>query len=148
MYLKNIYFYLKEWEWGARREREASYKEVENLKNGLQSLSRAANPLGKLIDYVQEDVEIMRQELLHWKDARQVSANLLNHQERLVLLYLITYYTILKKCIIFPCLYLQPYRKIDSTTRSEIETAKREHSRSNRINLYREIEYISKRKKN
>ncbi|XP_077301070.1 intraflagellar transport 54 [Arctopsyche grandis] len=72
-----------EWEWGARREREASFKEVESLRNGLQSLSRAANPLGKLMDYVQEDVEIMRQELLHWREARHNAANTLNHQENL-----------------------------------------------------------------
>lgn len=32
----------------------------------MQALSRVANPLGKLLDHIQEDVEVMRQELQQW----------------------------------------------------------------------------------
>ena len=40
-------------------------KKTLKLKDSLQ-LS-AANPLGKMMDYVQEDVEAMQKELLTWK---------------------------------------------------------------------------------
>lgn len=40
---------------------------MEQVRISIQGLSRVANPLGKLLDHVQEDVEVMRQELEQWK---------------------------------------------------------------------------------
>ncbi|KAJ2953354.1 hypothetical protein O0L34_g944 [Tuta absoluta] len=55
-----------EWQFGAQKVREAVNQEVEQLRYNIQALSRVANPLGKVLDHVQEDVEVMRQELQQW----------------------------------------------------------------------------------
>lgn len=41
-------------------------QEIEQIRFNVQALSRVANPLGKLLDHIQEDVEVMRQELQQW----------------------------------------------------------------------------------
>ncbi|XP_066585739.1 TRAF3-interacting protein 1 isoform X2 [Prorops nasuta] len=56
------------YETGSKREREVMIKEIDKLRNTIQTLTRATNPLGKLFDYFQEDVEIMQKELLDWKN--------------------------------------------------------------------------------
>ncbi|KAL4717944.1 hypothetical protein ACJJTC_001362 [Scirpophaga incertulas] len=55
-----------EWEFGAQKAREAVNKDIDQIKFDIQALSRVANPLGKLFDHIQEDVEVMRQELNQW----------------------------------------------------------------------------------
>ncbi|XP_049877818.1 TRAF3-interacting protein 1 [Pectinophora gossypiella] len=55
-----------EWQLGAQKAREAVNQEVEQLRFNIQALSRVANPLGKVLDHIQEDVEVMRQELQQW----------------------------------------------------------------------------------
>ncbi|XP_026742938.1 TRAF3-interacting protein 1 [Trichoplusia ni] len=55
-----------EWQFGAQKAREAMNQEIEQLRFNIQALSRVANPLGKLLDHIQEDVEVMRQELQQW----------------------------------------------------------------------------------
>ncbi|CAB3249248.1 unnamed protein product [Arctia plantaginis] len=57
-----------EWQFGAQRAREAMNQDVEQLRFNIQALSRVANPLGKLLDHIQEDVEVMRQELQQWSN--------------------------------------------------------------------------------
>ncbi|XP_012275655.1 TRAF3-interacting protein 1 [Orussus abietinus] len=52
-----------EWEVGSRRDHEVVVKEIDKLRSEIQTLTRATNPLGKLLDYVQEDVETMQREL-------------------------------------------------------------------------------------
>jgi len=49
------------------RDREAATKETERLREDIQNLCRSANPLGKIVDYIQEDVDAMRKEMLQWK---------------------------------------------------------------------------------
>lgn len=49
------------------REREAATKETERLREDIQNLCRSANPLGKIVDYIQEDVDAMRKEMMQWK---------------------------------------------------------------------------------
>ncbi|XP_063215888.1 TRAF3-interacting protein 1 [Bacillus rossius redtenbacheri] len=51
---------------GQRRERE-----LERLRASIQTLTRAAWPLGKLLDLAQEDVEAMQRELVHWRGRKQ-----------------------------------------------------------------------------
>ncbi|XP_072750626.1 uncharacterized protein Ift54 isoform X3 [Anoplolepis gracilipes] len=41
------------WESGSKRDREAAAKEIDKLRGTIQTLTRATNPLGKLLDYVQ-----------------------------------------------------------------------------------------------
>ena len=43
-----------------RRERDATQREVDKLRASIQTLTRSANPLGKLMDFLQEDVDSMQ----------------------------------------------------------------------------------------
>lgn len=56
-----------EWEAGRRRERELAGREIDRLRGSIQTLTRAANPLGKLMDFLQEDVDSMQRELATWQ---------------------------------------------------------------------------------
>jgi len=49
------------------KEKENIKKDVAKVRVAIQQLSSAANPLGKMMDYVQEDVEAMQKELITWK---------------------------------------------------------------------------------
>lgn len=42
-------------------------KEIESLREALQSTCQSTNPLGKTMDYIQEDVDSMNKELEMWK---------------------------------------------------------------------------------
>ncbi|XP_034255136.1 TRAF3-interacting protein 1 [Thrips palmi] len=57
-----------EWEAGKRRERETAVKEVDRMRTLIQTLTRAAHPLGKLLDSLQEDVDNMQRELTQWQN--------------------------------------------------------------------------------
>ena len=48
-------------------ERAAVVKEIEQLRGIIQTLARSAHPLGKLMDYVLEDMDVMRKEMLLWR---------------------------------------------------------------------------------
>ena len=50
-----------------RKERELVQREVEKLRGAIQTLTRSANPLGKIMDYLQEDVDSMQKELEMWQ---------------------------------------------------------------------------------
>ncbi|XP_071482744.1 TRAF3-interacting protein 1-like [Diadema antillarum] len=50
-----------------RKERELVQREVERLRGAIQTLTRSANPLGKIMDYLQEDVDSMQKELELWQ---------------------------------------------------------------------------------
>jgi len=41
--------------------------EIEALRDSIQQLCRSTNPLGKTLDYIQEDVDGMNKELDYWK---------------------------------------------------------------------------------
>ena len=57
--------------WDTSAKRDIVTKEVDRLRNTIQTLTRTTNPLGKLLDYFQEDVEIMQKELLEWRSQYQ-----------------------------------------------------------------------------
>lgn len=57
--------------WDTSAKRDIVAKEVDKLRNTIQTLTRTTNPLGKLLDYFQEDVEIMQKELLEWRSQYQ-----------------------------------------------------------------------------
>lgn len=65
------------------REAEATKKEVDSLRETIQTLCRSANPLGKIVDYVQEDVDSMRKELLQWQNEQEEHANALAEEATL-----------------------------------------------------------------
>ncbi|KYM83365.1 TRAF3-interacting protein 1 [Atta colombica] len=70
------------WESGSKRDRETAAKEIDKLRGTIQTLTRTTNPLGKLLDYVQEDVEMMEKELLDWRNQyRQLNEQLEEEQK-------------------------------------------------------------------
>jgi TRAF3-interacting protein 1 len=43
-------------------------RDIEKLRQSIQSLSQCANPLGKVLDYLQEDIDAMVSELKSWQE--------------------------------------------------------------------------------
>ncbi|KAA0197054.1 TRAF3-interacting protein 1 [Fasciolopsis buskii] len=64
-----------------QRERAQIEKEVAKLSATLQLLSKSAMPLGKLMDYVQEDLDSMQQEYERWTNENQVLKVRLREEE-------------------------------------------------------------------
>jgi TRAF3-interacting protein 1 len=57
---------------GTKKDGRANYgAEVATLREALQQLCQHANPLGKTMDYIQEDLDNMHKELEHWKSERR-----------------------------------------------------------------------------
>ncbi|XP_047136985.1 TRAF3-interacting protein 1 isoform X1 [Hydra vulgaris] len=57
---------------GARKkEREIAEKEIDGLRTSIQQLVRSAHPLGKIMDYIQEDIDSMQKELIMWRQENQ-----------------------------------------------------------------------------
>eukprot|EP00112_Aurelia_sp_Birch-Aquarium-sp1_P010914 Seg2308.2 transcript_id=Seg2308.2/GoldUCD/mRNA.D3Y31 product="TRAF3-interacting protein 1" protein_id=Seg2308.2/GoldUCD/D3Y31 len=50
-----------------KKEKEIAQKEIEKLRNSIQTLCRSAHPLGKIMDYLQEDIDSMQKEFEVWK---------------------------------------------------------------------------------
>lgn len=63
-------------------------EEIEQLRFNIQALSRVANPLGKLLDHIQEDVEVMRQELHQWTNTYEDASKELLKQRALVTIHI------------------------------------------------------------
>lgn len=42
---------------------------MDSLRDSIQKLTRSINPLGKLMDFLQEDVDSMQMELAMWKSS-------------------------------------------------------------------------------
>lgn len=64
----------------AGREGKDSYKsELSSLRESIQTLCQNTNPLGKTMDYIQEDLENMHKELEQWKGERRRRA--VEHEE-------------------------------------------------------------------
>ncbi|VDO59852.1 unnamed protein product [Schistosoma margrebowiei] len=68
----------------AAKEREKALfkKEINRLCDSLQTLSRSAIPLSKLMDFVQEDLETMQQEYERWKTENHILKSQLKQQEK------------------------------------------------------------------
>eukprot|EP00026_Physarum_polycephalum_P000330 Phypoly_transcript_00330.p2 GENE.Phypoly_transcript_00330~~Phypoly_transcript_00330.p2 ORF type:complete len:604 (+),score=213.80 Phypoly_transcript_00330:151-1962(+) len=63
--------------------KEKLQKEVEQLRESIQALTRGANPLGKCVDFVPEDIESMDKELESWKAENIKQTQLVEEEERL-----------------------------------------------------------------
>ncbi|KAL8173037.1 UNVERIFIED_CONTAM: hypothetical protein K2H54_038299 [Gekko kuhli] len=51
-----------------RKEKDLVSKEVEKFRGSIQALCRSALPLGKLMDYIQEDMDAIKNEYQMWKN--------------------------------------------------------------------------------
>ncbi|XP_012328908.2 TRAF3-interacting protein 1 isoform X3 [Aotus nancymaae] len=49
-----------------KKEKDIVSKEIEKLRMSIQTLCKSALPLGKIMDYIQEDVDAMQNELQLW----------------------------------------------------------------------------------
>ncbi|KAJ3155390.1 TRAF3-interacting protein 1 [Geranomyces michiganensis] len=58
-------------------------KEIEALREWIQALTRSTNPLGKTMDYMQEDVDSMNRELEMWRVEHQKYKNMLDEELRI-----------------------------------------------------------------
>lgn len=59
-------------------------KDIEQLRSSIQTLTRVANPFGKLISYLHEDVETMYNELYMWKNTKCQTYQEIKKHEKLV----------------------------------------------------------------
>lgn len=44
---------------------------MDSLRESIQKLTRSVNPLGKLLDFLQEDIDSMQRELSVWKETNR-----------------------------------------------------------------------------
>ncbi|KAM4698295.1 TRAF3-interacting protein 1 [Rhinophrynus dorsalis] len=64
-----------------KKEKDIVTKEIERLRGSIQTLCRSALPLGKIMDYIQEDMDTMQNELQMWRqENRQHAKALLQEQ--------------------------------------------------------------------
>lgn len=55
---------------------------MEGLRDSIQKLTRSINPLGKLMDFLQEDIDSMQRELQMWRESYQETLIELNKEKR------------------------------------------------------------------
>ncbi|KAG7258395.1 hypothetical protein CRUP_015097 [Coryphaenoides rupestris] len=65
-----------------RKERDLVGREMEHLRCSVQTVCRSALPLGKIMDYIQEDMDSMQAELLAWRRENQQHAQALQQEQR------------------------------------------------------------------
>uniref|UniRef100_A0ABM5EK15 TRAF3-interacting protein 1 isoform X3 n=1 Tax=Pogona vitticeps TaxID=103695 RepID=A0ABM5EK15_9SAUR len=64
-----------------RKEKDLVAKEIDKFRGSIQALCRSALPLGKIMDYIQEDVDAMKNELQMWqKENKQLEEALQKEQ--------------------------------------------------------------------
>uniref|UniRef100_H2YVY2 TRAF3-interacting protein 1 n=1 Tax=Ciona savignyi TaxID=51511 RepID=H2YVY2_CIOSA len=66
-----------------RTNRELVVKEIDQLRNSVQTLCQSATPLAKIIDYIQEDMDAMQNELVFWKKENAEHATKLKEEENI-----------------------------------------------------------------
>lgn len=64
-----------------RKEKDIVCKEMEKLRVSIQTLCRSALPLGKIMDYLQEDVDAMQSELQLWRGESRQHAQALQEEQ-------------------------------------------------------------------
>ncbi|XP_024901197.1 TRAF3-interacting protein 1 [Pteropus alecto] len=64
-----------------KKETDIVAKEIEKLRTSIQTLCKSALPLGKVMDYLQEDVDAMQHELQLWQSESQQHADALQTEQ-------------------------------------------------------------------
>jgi len=65
-----------------RKERDVAQRDVDKLRTSIQSLTRSVNPLGKILDFLQEDVDAMQKELSVWRNESHNNTVALQREQR------------------------------------------------------------------
>ncbi|XP_044265705.1 TRAF3-interacting protein 1 [Tribolium madens] len=60
-----------DWQKDVFQGKDATTKETNNLKSLIQTLTKTANPLGKLLSYLHEDIDAMQAELEMWTNTKR-----------------------------------------------------------------------------
>ncbi|XP_060786265.1 TRAF3-interacting protein 1 isoform X2 [Neoarius graeffei] len=66
-----------------KKERELVVREIGRLRTSVQSVCRSALPLGKIMDYIQEDMDSMQNELQSWRRENREHAEALLQEQRI-----------------------------------------------------------------
>ncbi|KAK1165505.1 TRAF3-interacting protein 1-like isoform X2 [Acipenser oxyrinchus oxyrinchus] len=66
-----------------RKERDLVSREIEKLRSSIQTVCRSALPLGKIMDYIQEDMDSMKKELQMWRSENAEHAAALLKEQRI-----------------------------------------------------------------
>ncbi|KAI5107347.1 TRAF3-interacting protein 1, partial [Silurus meridionalis] len=66
-----------------KKEHELVAREIERLRTSVQNVCRSALPLGKIMDYIQEDMDSMQNELQNWKRENKEHAEALMQEQRI-----------------------------------------------------------------
>ncbi|XP_052004083.1 TRAF3-interacting protein 1 [Xyrauchen texanus] len=66
-----------------KKERELVAKEIERLRSSIQMVCRSALPLGKIMDYIQEDMDSMQNELQTWHKENKENTQALLQEQRI-----------------------------------------------------------------
>lgn len=64
-----------------KKEKDIVSKEIEKLRVSIQTLCKSALPLGKIMDYIQEDVDAMQNELQLWHSENRQHAEALSQEQ-------------------------------------------------------------------
>ncbi|KAM8706969.1 hypothetical protein ACLKA7_011127 [Drosophila subpalustris] len=63
--------------------RQSSARQVNDLRDIIQTLTKSVNPLGKLMDFIPEDIDAMQLELTMWRDTYTQAAAELKRERNL-----------------------------------------------------------------
>ena len=56
--------------------------QIDQLRSGIQTLASSAAPLGKVLDYLQEDLDSMQKELESWRSENKYHETAIKAEER------------------------------------------------------------------
>ena len=56
--------------------------QIDQLRSGIQTLASSAAPLGKVLDYLQEDLDSMQKELETWRSENKYHETAIKAEER------------------------------------------------------------------
>lgn len=65
-----------------RKNRQTSATQIDSLRGLIQTLTKAVNPTGKLMDFIPEDIDAMQLELTLWRDTYAQAAAELKREKR------------------------------------------------------------------
>lgn len=65
-----------------RKNRQTSATQIDSLRGLIQTLTKAVNPTGKLLDFIPEDIDSMQLELTMWRDTYAQAAAELKREKR------------------------------------------------------------------
>ncbi|XP_018420116.1 PREDICTED: TRAF3-interacting protein 1 [Nanorana parkeri] len=66
---------------GRKKEKDMVTKEIEKFRSSIQIVCRSALPLGKIMDYIQEDMDTMQNELQTWRKENGEHAEVLLREQ-------------------------------------------------------------------